>query len=181
MRFMNTTASAPTDRWSMKQVVLHWSTSVLIFMMILMGFNMTAIDPATPERLFVSRMHSGIGMTILALTIARLIVKLRGKSPSPLPLPALHLRGISIIHGALYVVIFAILASGLASAVSTHWGEYLGGEQPLPPDFKGVVPREAHELFVFALMGLIALHVGGVVVQEFRGGGALRRMLPFLK
>jgi hypothetical protein len=33
-----------------------------------------------------------------------------------------------------------------------------------------------HEALVFTLGVLLMLHVGGVLLQEFRGGGALRRM-----
>ena len=31
------------------------------------------------------------------------------------------------------------------------------------------------------LLGLVLLHVGGVMLQQVRQGGVLRRMVPFLK
>ena len=114
----------------------------------------------------------------MALTALRLVTRWRGPSPDPLPLPPLHRRGIDLVHKLIYVVVFALGASGVITAARSTWPEYIRGAIARAPELEHVASREVHEALVFALVALIALHVGGVVVQELRGGGALRRMLP---
>jgi len=166
------------DRWSTKSVALHWVSAGLIMGMGTAGFVMSDLAPDSRLRLLLSRSHTLFGFTLMALTVLRLITRWRGPSPEPLPLTPLHRRGVGAVHALIYVVIFALGASGLITAARSAWPEYIRGAIAAAPELEHVASREVHESLVFALIALIALHVGGVMVQELRGGGALRRMLP---
>jgi cytochrome b561 len=170
-----------SDRWSTRSVVLHWVSAGIVAALATAGFVMSDLPADSNLRLLLSRSHTLLGVTLMALTVARLVVRWRGKSPDPLPLSALHRRFVSVVHGAIYVLVFGLGASGLVTALLTAWPSYVRGERALAPDLEHVASREVHETLVFGLLLLVALHVVGVLAQELRRGGALRRMIPFMR
>lgn len=129
----------------------------------------------------MSRLHTVGGAALMLLTVARLVVRRRGPAVTPLPVSDLHRRGIGVIHALRYGVLFAIGASGFVTGARSAWPDYLQGRLAEAPALEALASREAHEVLVLALIGLVLLHVGGVMVQQLRAGGALRRMVPFLK
>jgi cytochrome b561 len=169
------------ERWSNTTVALHWLGAALIMGLAAAGFVMTDLPPDSTGRLLISRMHTLGGATLMLLTVARLLVRRRGPAVEPLPVSDLHRRGVGAIHGLLYGVTFAIGASGFVTGARTSWPDYLRGQLARAPALEAVASREVHEVLVFALLGLVALHVGGVMLQQLRKGGVVRRMVPFLK
>lgn len=168
------------ERWSTPSVVLHWLAASLIVGLATAGFVMTDLAADSTARLLISRMHTLGGATLMVLTVARLIVRRRGPAVTPLPVSDLHRRGIGAIHALLYVVTFAIGASGVVTGAMSAWPNYLRGQLDQAPALEALASREAHELLVFTLIALVALHVGGVMLQQVRTGGVLKRMVPFL-
>lgn len=169
------------ERWSNASIVLHWLSAALIIGLATAGFVMTDLSAGSGGRLLLSRAHTLGGATLMALALARLIVRRRSSPIAPLPLSDLHRRGVGAIHALLYFVTFGIGLSGLATGATSAWPEYLRGALAEAPELKSLASREVHEVLVFALFGLVALHVGGVVLQQFRQGGIVRRMVPFIE
>jgi len=170
-----------SERWSTKSVVLHWVSAGIVVGMATAGFVMSDLPADSSLRLLLSRSHTIFGVTLMALTVARLVVRWQGKSPEPLPLGAFHQRFVSLVHGLIYVLVLGLGASGVVTALRSSWPGYVRGELAAAPDLEHVASREVHETLVFGLLSLVALHVVGVLVQEFRRGGALRRMIPFMQ
>ena len=160
------------ERWSNASVALHWLAAALIVGLATAGFVMTDLPADSSGRLLISRLHTLGGATLMLLTVARLVVRRRGPAVSPLPVSDLHRRGVGVIHALLYVVTFGIGATGFVTGARSAWPDYLRGQLAEAP---------ALEALVFALLGLVLLHVGGVMLQQVRQGGVLRRMVPFLK
>ena len=169
------------ERWSNTSVALHWLAALLIIGMATAGFLMTDLAPDSSGRLLLSRMHTLGGATLMLLTVARIVARRRGPRVAPLPVPELHRRGIGVIHVLLYAVTFAIGASGFLTGARSAWPDYLLGQLTAAPALETLASRGVHEVLVFALLGLVVLHVGGVMLQQLRQGGVLRRMVPFLK
>ena len=160
---------------------MGWQIAVaLVVGLATAGFVMTDLPADSSERLLTSRMHTLGGATLMLLTVARLVVRRRGPAVTPLPVSVLHRRGIGAIHALLYAVTFAIGASGVVTGALSTWPNYLWGQLAEAPALEALASREAHELLVFALLALVALHVGGVMLQQIRSGGVLKRMVPFL-
>lgn len=174
------TSDGNAREWSGASVALHWLSAVLIAGLVTAGFVLSDLPADSDTRLLMSRMHTLGGLTLMLLTVARLAFRLRGPAPAPLPLSDLHRRGVGLVHALLYGVLFAIGASGMVTGATSAWPEYLRGELSQAPALEALASREAHEVLVFALLGLILLHVGGVMVQQLRQGRVLRRMAPFL-
>ncbi len=168
------------DRWSNPSVVLHWLSVMLIAGLATAGFVMTDLPADSSLRLLISRMHTLGGATLMLLTVARLVVRRRGPGVMPLPISELHRRGVGAVHALLYAVIFAIGASGFVTGARSAWPDYLRGQLAEAPALEALASREAHEVLVFVLLVLVLLHVGGVMLQQVRQGGVLRRMMPTL-
>ena len=167
------------ERWSNTSVALHWFAAALIVGLAAAGFVMTDLPADSSGRRLISRMHTLGGATLMLLTVARLVVRRRGPAVTPLPVSELHRRGVGVIHALLYAVTFAIGTSGFLTGARSAWPDYLLGRLAKAPALGELLSREAHELLVFALLGLVMLHVGGVMVQQVRQGGVLGRMVPF--
>lgn len=169
------------ERWSNTSAALHWLGAMLIMGLAAAGFVMTDLPADSSGRLLISRMHTLGGAALMLLTAARLLVRRRGPSVMPLPVSELHRRGVGVTHALLYAVLFAIGASGFVTGARSAWPDYLRGQLSEAPALEALASREAHEVLVFTLLGLVLLHVGGVMLQQVRQGGVLRRMIPFLK
>lgn len=170
-----------TGRWSKQMVVLHWVSAAMIVGLVVVGFSMTGLAADDPRKLWVGRLHSMTGAALGLLTLARLLVRRRSPSPGPLPVPELHRKGVGAVHALLYLVVLGLALSGGSMRFGTQWHEFMAGDLPTAPDLSGFAGRQLHELLAFALVALVGVHVTGVLVQELRAGGALRRMVPFLK
>jgi cytochrome b561 len=168
------------ERWSNTSVALHWLAATFIVGMATAGFVMTDLPDDSSGRLLISRMHTLGGATLMLLTVARLVVRRRGPAVRPLPVSELHRRGVGVIHALLYAVTFAIGASGFVTGARSEWPDYLRGQLAEAPALEALASRQVHEALVFALLGLVLLHVGGVMLQQVRTGGVLRRVGPFL-
>lgn len=168
--------SSPASSWSRRHAALHWLSVVLVVVLAALGFVMSDADPSGAARLWMSRAHVGLGWLLVFVTIGRLVSR-RRENVEPLPLAPTHRRVAVAVEGATYFFVLLACASGVATVVAAGWPAYLGGGVPAP-DLEELAPREAHESFVFALLGLAITHAAGVVIHELRVGGALRRMLP---
>lgn len=169
-----------SERWSTRSVVLHGVSAGILAGMVVAGLVMSDLAADSSLRLLLSRLHTAFGLTLMALTVVRLVTRWRGKPPTPLPLSPLHRRGVDLIHGLLYVVLFGLGATGLLTALRSAWPGYIRGQLAAAPELDALLSRELHEALVYALLTLVALHVGGVMAQEVRRGGVLRRMLPMM-
>jgi cytochrome b561 len=168
------------ERWPNTSVALHWLAAALIVGLATAGFVMTDLPADSSARLLISRLHTLGGAALMLLTVVRLVVRRRGPAVRPLPVSELHRRGVGVIHALLYVVTFAIGVSGFVTGARSAWPDYLRGQLAVTPALEALASRQAHEALVFVLLGLVLLHVGGVMLEQVRTGGVLGRMVPFL-
>lgn len=168
------------ERWSKKIVALHWLSAALLVGMVVVGLVMVGLPPDEPLRRVLGRMHSLTGVTLGLLTLARLVVRLRGPSPAPIPLAPLHRQGAAFIQALIYLGLFGMAATGVATAYRSNWHAYIEGADPSPV-FDGLLSRQVHGALIIGLVLLVGAHVVGVLVQQARKGGTLRRVLPFLR
>lgn len=174
------------DRYGIVHKTLHWLIALGVLMMLVMGIVMGDI-PSGPDRFWVYSLHKSIGITILALMIARLGWKLANRDlPRPLPTHPRHEQiAAAIVHWGFYILLIAMPLSGwlmTAAANSTvNWFGLFPIPNPIGPDrdvreFMG----EAHDIIALCIWGFLGLHVAGalkhVIIDR---DGTLRRMLPF--
>ncbi|MFO0641950.1 MAG: cytochrome b/b6 domain-containing protein [Polyangiaceae bacterium] len=168
------------ERWPRASMIVHAAGAALVVGLAGAGFVMSDAPAGSGARLLLSRLHTLFGAGLMVLTVVRLALRARGPKPPPLDLAPTHRMGVGLVHVLLYVVTFAIGASGVATGLTSAWPAYLRGALAEAPNLHSLVPREAHEVLVFALFGLVFAHVAGVMIHQVRKGGVLARMIPFL-
>jgi cytochrome b561 len=165
-------------------VALHWSIAGLILAGLFMGWTMTDMA-ISPTRLKVYNYHKWIGVTVLALSLIRLVWKLTHAAP-PLPsMPRWQQLAARLSHGLLYVLMLAVPVAGwIYSNASGYRVVYLG-KLPLP----NLVDRDkelaaawlqVHGNLAMILAVLLGLHVLAALQHQFIARDAtLRRMLTW--
>jgi cytochrome b561 len=160
-------------------VILHWIIAVLIIAMLVIGYTQLGDTPNDAAKVQVLSLHMPIGITILALTVIRLLVRIFSKKPAPATAgnPLLDKIGVAT-HYLLYILALGMGISGMG--ISSQAGlpaivfEGLGN---LPADFSAFPPALGHSLFAFLLGGLVLLHIGAALYHQFlRKDNLLSRM-----
>ncbi len=139
----------------------HWITAILVLALVVLGLLMTGIED-TGSRLLAYRWHLGIGVSVLALTLGRLIWRFIDRPP---PAPALNLwecrLARRIVQAMMYVLLFALPAGGLATLATTGaLPAVLGQADPstLPVTFELAGPRLTHRVFFIGLIAFAVFH-----------------------
>jgi cytochrome b561 len=174
-------------RYSRVAVWFHWVIAALVVANLALGLTYDEFD--RDLRPVLMGVHKSIGVTVLALSIARLLWRLTNRPPAADPILARWEAALaSLTHWLFYALIIAIPLSGwLLSSyggrpVNWFWLVDLGvlpvGENE---DLKDLWEK-AHELMAYAMMGLIALHVAGAAKHHLQGHRhLLGRMAPWVR
>jgi cytochrome b561 len=100
------------ERWGGLSIALHWLTFLLVLGMATVGLLMVQMEPS-PLKVQVYALHKSFGLTVLGLTVLRLLWRASGRVPAPVPgTPAWQQRIASATHGALYALLLAVPLSG---------------------------------------------------------------------
>lgn len=185
---MDTTQSPSPQHYSAPAMLLHWVLALALFTSLGVGLYMTGL-PFSMTRLKLYNWHKWAGIVILALSVLRLLCRLKRKPPA-LPrdvenaMPRWQRTAYKGTHHAMYALFVLIPLAGWAYTSATGFPVVLFGVWPLP-DF---VPKDqalaellktAHAWLAYALMGLVALHICAAFKHHFvNHDGLLLRMLP---
>ena len=180
-------ASFPPDpaRYSRVAIWLHWIIAALVFLNLAIGFFHEDFDK--PVRSAMMNVHKATGLTILALTLARLGWRLGHRPPAFDAVMKRWEVGLArLIHGLFYLLLIVMPFSGWlvvsSSGRATSWFG-LFEVAPLPVSRAEDVHEffeEVHELLAYAALVLIALHVAGALKHHLEGHRHLiGRMAPW--
>ena len=176
-------ARAGAARYTRTAIVLHWSIAALVLAQIALGAYMQTIAKVTVgPRVDAYNLHKSLGMTILALMLARIAWRLAHAPPPLPPMPRWQRAAAHVSHAALYVALVAQPLIGFAGSVASGYPVRLFG-RTLPPMWprddalKDALSR-AHLVVAIVLVAAIAVHVAAALRHAFRRDGVLQRMLP---
>jgi len=169
------------DRYTRTAIVLHWLLALMIVGSFGVGLYMADL-PFSPSRLKLYNWHKWAGVTILALSAARLLWRLSHRPPADLPMPAWQQRAAHAVHLLLYGLFFAVPLAGWAYSSAAGFPVVWFGVLPLP-DFVPVdralaeAIKPLHKLLAFALTGTVLLHVAAALKHHFIDrDGTLQRL-----
>ncbi len=178
--------SEPRNRYSSVSLAFHWGIALAVLAQVVLITAREAIEgPMSRELLQV---HKALGMTILALTLARLLWRfIHPAHPMPQGTPGWQKIAARLTHGLFYFLLIAIPVFGWASSSAGgrafEWFSLFN--IPLLPIEGGreIAGRymDLHKLAVKALYVLLALHVLAGLKHHFVDrDNVLHRMIPFI-
>ena len=178
--------SGSIEAYGAPAVVLHWLLAVAIVGTFAVGLRIGGM-PFSPSKLQWINWHKWAGIFILLLSMARLGWRLTHRPPA-LPariadaMPGWQRAAYHGTHHVMYLLFLAVPLLGWAYSSAKGFPIVWFGVLPLPD----LVAKDAaladalkgaHALAAFALMGLVALHVGAALKHQFIDrDGLLRRM-----
>jgi cytochrome b561 len=173
-------------RYSRTAIWLHWIIALLLVANLLLGLYHE--DFGKPAEAWLMFFHKSIGMSVLALTIVRLLWRVTHRPPAFDPAMRRWEIGMAtLIHWLFYLLLIAIPLSGwLLSSTSNRVTNYFGLFEigPLPISRDRDVHEafeEIHEILGKVMIGLIVLHVAGALKHHFEGHRHLiGRMAPWV-
>jgi cytochrome b561 len=173
---MTSEASLSVARYSLTAIVLHWLLALALFGMFGMGLFMTDL-PISPLRLKLYNWHKWAGVTVLSLSLLRLIWRLTHQPPA-LPeglvqsMPRWQRLAHHATHHALYALFFIVPLVGWAYSSAAGFSIVLFGVLPLPdfvPADKALAEliKPWHEISAFAMMALVFVHVAAAFKHQW--------------
>ena len=161
------------DTYSRKSQIFHWTGAFLVIGLWTSG---TVMEDAGSESLgnLLLRLHVGVGMLLAIHTVSRLLTLLRKGRPSALPMEAWREKAFEWNHRLIYLVLFLLFATGLATLLSNGVGLSPFGLQA--SDIEEVISLEIHEILSNAILALFIMHVAGVIHYQLKEGDTLSRM-----
>lgn len=170
-------------QWGWISIGLHWLTAILVVGLAIVGLLMSEM-PTSALKMQIYAMHKSFGLTVLALTLLRLAWRLLASRPDDIAGSKLQAIAAKAVHGAMYVLLFAMPLSGWlynsASGFPLRWF----GVVTLPKLFTGFNPQlkhfahETHETLFYVLAVLLLLHAGAALYHHyFVRDETLNRML----
>jgi cytochrome b561 len=163
-----------SDRaWPRALRLLHWASAVLVISALGLGAYMVQVVEDPAERFDLTQTHKTIGVVVLALTLARLCLRVLTTAPSHERAPLL--LAAKATHAGLYALLLLLPLSGWLMATTTPvrvptivFGLFTL-PYPLAPDL--ATYRVAHAIHVaaaIALALLVLLHSAAALVHVLR-------------
>jgi cytochrome b561 len=190
-------ASNTALRYGTVAMTFHWLIAALLIANICIGLYMSDLPRSDPSKFELIALHKSIGLTVLILSVLRLVWRLVNPVP---PLPAGMSPWIKLAarasHIVLYVLIVGIPLSGwLMVSVSSMghatpvFGLFGFPGAPYLSDIPRSVGHPYHEFFesihvylAWSAIVLVPIHILAALYHHFlRGDDVLRRMLPGTK
>ncbi|MEA3540288.1 MAG: cytochrome b [Pseudomonadota bacterium] len=171
--------------YSRTAITLHWLIAVLVFGNIVGAVYAEGLPDA--ERGAIMGIHKSVGITVLALTLWRLVLRLKaGFLVLPAHMKAWEIALARFTHIGFYVLLLVLPLSGWAFAASPEWPLVWFDLVPLPDSPLGKAGRGVfhalHGPAAFLALVLVVLHVLGALKHHFIDrDDVLSRMLPFLR
>ncbi|OAD23775.1 cytochrome b561 [Candidatus Thiomargarita nelsonii] len=158
---------------------IHWIMFVLFAIMFVLGVVMVEFKESEPWAMY--NFHKATGVLLFLLVWLRLILRWKSQVPPPSAdiKPLEHRIAQSVVH-LLYLFMIIVPITGYAlSNIHGYDVKFYG--LPLPKLFPTLengenISRLVHEYLAYTFLGVISLHLLGVIKHHVKGQEVLRRM-----
>jgi cytochrome b561 len=162
-------------KYPLRMRIFHWSMAAIILGLIWAGWVMIWPDEQTPSKFdFFYPWHKSFGMLILFAALARLVMRLRTRTPElPVGLAPWEKAGAKIGHVLLYtlMIVVPLMGYSMSSSFTQSDGVYFFGvnlPELLPKnDARFAVFQTLHRYLAYTLLGLVAVHAIGALKHRF--------------
>ena len=173
--------------------LLHWLMAVLVVIQVAAGVIMVNAAPppslwgTLADTLALYSVHKVLGLVLLALALVRIAWRVARGAPPEEPTLAVWQRETSwLVHAWIYLALILVPILGWVG-ISLYpalvvFDRFAIPGLTAPDEARSVAVFAAHAIAAFALVALVAMHVGAALYHHFiRGDGVLLRMLPGLR
>lgn len=170
-------------KYSSTAIAMHWLAALLILAAIAVGVSMTNLG-MSPTRLKLYNWHKWLGITILAVSVLRLLWRATHRPPAAVAMPPWQRHAARLTHAGLYALFFAVPLLGWTYSSASGFPVVVFGVLPLPdlvaPDKALAQALKAwHTNAALVLGALVLLHVVAALKHHFMDrDGMLWRMVP---
>jgi len=187
-------AGNTTLRYGTVAMSLHWLIAATVIANIAIGLIMSDLPRTDPTKFQLIGLHKSIGLTVLTLSVLRLVWRWVNPVPPPPPgLSSLMKFAGRAVHFILYFLIVAVpLAGWLMVSVGSMghptpvFGLFGWPSFPVLADMSRSAGHPYHEAFEFihvllawGMIVLVPIHIAAALYHQFvRGDDVLLRMLP---
>lgn len=181
-------------RYDSISIGFHWLIAALVILNLIGGLYMGELPRTDPNKMLVVMLHKSTGLTILVLSVLRLVWRLMNPwqaLPAEMS-PALK-AGARTIHVLFYVLLVGIPLTGWSMVSASprsgpiawyglfEWPKLAFFANFADEERKALIGSlaETHELLAFLMIALIVLHIGAALYHHYiRRDNILRRMMP---
>ncbi|TBU91658.1 cytochrome b [Stutzerimonas kirkiae] len=164
-----------TSRFSPAEIALHWLSAILVLLIIALPYgNDLFFEQWFGGKGNVYTLHKSLGITVLFLTLLRLLVRRRDRDTE---------LAVRLGHGLLYLLLLVMPITGLvfgSRPVNLFWLVEIG-----PLGFSEGVRDIAHGVHLYAQYALFVLILGHAAMALWhhyvRRDDTLRNMLPLVR
>lgn len=164
---------------------IHWATAAIFIAAMLIGFYCGLQPPGTSPRRELLEVHKSLGMTLLFLSVLRLMVRAATRvPPESSSFRALVRFAARLNHVALYLILFAMPLTGYAfSSAGGYSLKYFWtfSWPRLVADSPEIAHagEVAHDTLAYVVYAAVALHIAATVWHAWvMRDGTLARMWP---
>ncbi len=164
---------------------LHWLIALGLITAFALGWVMTEIPGITPTKLKYYNWHKWLGVTLLALSLLRIVWRAFHRPPAlPNTLTRWQRLAATGMHYLLYLATLGVPITGYLYTLAAGFPVVYLGLVELPVLY-GKTPewieplKDLHELSAYGLAAAVLAHAGAALWHHFaQGDPVLRRMLP---
>ena len=172
------------ERYHLAARLMHWIMALGFVFMWGCGYAMTTlVEDDSPLEELLFDLHISVGVTLLALLVLRIAIRLVHRAP---PLPAtirgMERRAAHLGHAALYALPALVIAAGWAeTSFGGHAVQWFGVEMPrVFPETGEDLQDLAEDVHMWLAYGMLAVAAGHVAAafkhRWFDGHDVIRRM-----
>jgi len=167
-------------QYSKRMVVVHWLTLALLIAAWFLGESAHDARHDGVATLTGYVVHISVGLTILLLTLSRLLFRRADGTPPQAGTTVLD-KIAKGLHHLLYTVLILLPLSGITQVWTSDVGKALlaGDGTLLPKKFDGVLAHEVHEVLVTVLLVLVGIHILAALKHQFIDKDNLMRRMSF--
>jgi len=180
-------------RYNRVAMTIHWLTALTVLGLLVVG-NIMADMMNSPLRFQLYNLHKSFGISILLLTLFRLVWRLFNPPPPlPLQMAAWEVKVAHVTHWLFYglLILVPIIGWMMVSASPRNIPTVLFGLIPWPhlpylPDLEFQIKKDlkdgfetAHATVAYLMAGLVVLHIGAALRHRLiLKDKVVQRMLP---
>lgn len=159
--------------YGLLSIALHWITALCVFSLFGVGLWMVGFDYYDPLYKTVPHLHKSFGFLLIMLVVFRFFWREFSQKPQHLQNhKTWEIRIASIVHYALYLLLFCMLPTGYL--ITTAKGQSLDVFSlfSIPAYVTGVdnledLAAEVHEWLAYSIIGIVCLHAVGALKHHF--------------